>query len=380
MSLEILNQSARLLDPIMLLRYLEFAEKKGLKVSNARAKLAAKVVNDEAGIAALREKLGDTFDRYFAEVDGEISCSKVDRLNMGTLDDVNSETIATLVALAGKYHAADKCASAAEILRFAYDAIKSQSINCDWEKIQWGVLATSIISKKADNFYIFSDLAKKTKEHDNVIGRQMLMFWAPLMAFEGGKMSRLFHTFSSDVHERAFLSLVEVAHPFYVRYIILSALGERTINNSKSNSFIIDLLKIVSYSDDITAFAKALWEDYDFIAAGAMLPKLEEAIDADFFLAGGKDKILKEARRTILDGYLRTHKRTHLEALGKIVGIPAAEAETIVVELMRFSTISAKIDTVSMIVTVMPSAVDVHQKILDDLKTAHRQQVFAVNN
>lgn len=377
-SFAILNQAARLLDPIMLLRYLEFAEKQGLNVADARAKLAAKVVYDEKGIAALREKLGETFDRYFVEADGEVTCTKVDRANMGTLEDVTAETIATLVSMAGKYHAADKCSSAAEILRFAYDAIKAQSINCDWEKIQWGVLATSIISKKADNFYIFSDLAKKMS--NNVVGRQMLMFWAPLMAFEGGKMSRLFHTFSSDDHERSFLSLVEVAHPFYVRYIILAALGERSINNSKSNGFIIDLLKIVSYSDVVTDFAKALWEDHDFTAAGAMLPKIEEAIDADFFLVGGKEKILKEARRTVLDGYLRTHKRTHLESLGKLVGIPAAEAEAIVVELMRFSSISAKIDTVSMEVTVMPSAVDVHQKILDDLKPAHRQQVFAVNN
>lgn len=379
--MEILNQSARLLDPIMLLRYLEFAEKQGAKVGSALAKLRSQIVVDSDGIAALKERLGDSWERYFSELDGEVTCTKTDRLNMGGLEDVTAATISTLVALAAKYHAADKCGNAAEILRFAYDAIKAQSIDCDWEKIQWGVLATSIVSKKADNFYIFSDLAKKAKEREeSIIARQMLMFWAPLMAFEGGKMSRLFHTFSSDVHERMFLSLVEVAHPFYVRYIILSAFGERGINNSKMNSFIVDLMKIVPYSDEITALAKALWEDHDFIAAGAMLPALEKAIGADFFLAGGKEKILKEARRTILDGYLRTHKRTHLEALGKIVGIPAAEAETIVVELMRFATISAKIDTVSMEVTVMPSAVDVHEKILDDLKTAHRQQVFAVNS
>lgn len=380
MSIEILQQASRLLDPIMLLRYLEFAEKQGLNVGAARSKLASQISVDTEGIAALREKIGDVFDRYFTEADGEVTCSKVDRMNMGTFEDVKADTIANLVALAGKYHAADKCSNAAEILRFAYDAIKAQNIECDWEKIQWGVLATSIISKKVDNFYIFGDLAKKCKEQDNIIGRQMLMFWAPLMAFEGGKMSRLFHVFSSDVHERSFLSLVEVAHPFYVRYIILAALGERSINNSKTNSFIVDLLKIVPYSDAITEFAKALWEDHDFIVAGSMLPKIEAAIDADYFLAGGKDKILKEARRTVLDGYLRTHKRTQLEALGKIVGIPASEAEAIVVELMRFSTISAKIDTVSMDVTVIPSAVDVHEKILDDLKSVHRQQVFAVNN
>lgn len=378
--METLQQASRYLDPIMLLRYLEFAEKQGLKVSTAKAALQAKINYDAAGIATLRERLGDSWDRYFSETDGEVTCTKTDRLNMGPLDDVNAATISTLLSLAGKYHAADKCASAAEILRFAFDAIKTQNIECQWEKIQWGVLATSILSKKSDNFYIFTDLARKAKDQDGIIARQMLLFWAPLMAFEGGKMSRLFHTFASDINERSFLSLVEVAHPFYVRYIILAALGERSINNSKTNGFILELLNVVSYSDDVTAFAKALWEDYDFAAAGALLPKIEKIIDSDFFLAGGKDKILKEARRTILDGYLRTHKRTHLEALGKLVGIPAVEAESIVVELMRFSTIAAKIDTVSMEVTVMPSAVDVHQKILDDLKVAHRQQVFAVNN
>lgn len=118
-----------------------------------------------------------------------------------------------------------------------------------------------------------------------------------------------------------------------------------------------ELLRIIAqekhaYSDPVTEFLECLRVDFDFEGAQQKLKECEKVLRNDYFLADAADKFMGAARIVTFETFCRIHRTLPIPILADRLAMPAEDAEKWIVDLIRGSSLDARIDSANNCVVI----------------------------
>lgn len=336
-----------------------------------------------------RQKVIDTLEKY-EETTGKIQellgredvvtnlrSDKVANLEFLKKDhDVTIEMVNALYDFGNfKYSCGDYGGSADLLYQF-------RVLSTDNDKVSaatWGKLASEILSTSWDT--ALEELMKvkeniDTKLFNNPLAqlqqRTWLIHWAlfPLFNSESARDPLLDLFFSP-----AYINTIQTSCPWALRYLVAAVITGRgrSRNSGVQQKQLKDIVRIVrqeayEYTDPLTEFVRALFIDFDFEDAQRQLSRAEEVLQADFFLAGGVDAFVDNARHLIFESYCKIHARIDIKGLSATLGLNNEAGEKWIVNLIRDTRLDAKIDSSEGTVVMNHPPSSVYQQVIERTK------------
>ncbi len=258
----------------------------------------------------------------------------------------------------------------------------------------WGKLASEILTANWETALEEVQKVKEsidTKLFNNPVAqlqqRTWLIHWAlfPLFNFDGAREQILELLFSPN-----YINTIQTACPWILRYIAAAVIAARsnigadgspaTANsNSRYKNVGIqqkqlkDVVRVVKqesyeYSDPVTDFMRALFLEFDFEEAQRQLPRAEDVLRADFFLAGAADAFVDAARHLFFESYCKIHARIDLKRVSAQLGLNVDDGEKWIVNLIRDTRLDAKIDFQEGTVVMNHPNSSVYQQVIERTK------------
>jgi len=243
----------------------------------------------------------------------------------------------------------------------------------------WGRLACEILTTNWDSAM---EELQKVKEsidaklfnnpREQLQQRTWLIHWAlfPLFNYEGGRDQILELFFSPS-----YINTIQTSCPWVLRYLTAAVIGGRgrVKNTGMHQKQLKDIVRIVKqeayeYSDPVTDFVRALYIDFDFEEAQRQLPRAEEVLRSDFFLAAAGDAFVDAARHLFFESYCKIHARIDLRRLSAQLGLNVDEGEKWIVNLIRDTRLDAKIDFKEGTVVMNHPNSSVYQQVIERTK------------
>lgn len=218
----------------------------------------------------------------------------------------------------------------------------------------WGRLACRILQASWENsvtdFVAVKDAieSRSITPMDQLFQRAWLLHWS-LFVFMNQRDG--FDSCGDFFSEKIYLQTLENLCPWMLRYYALSCIiGSKKKNTMRDLLLEIQHLKHV-YSDPITQFIEALYQDFDFELAQLKLKESKEIIQNDFFMQIHTDRFMQEARMVICDVYCVINRRVDLSSLSQKLEMTEDETEKFMVDMVQKSSSpslnNAKIDSSS---------------------------------
>ena len=218
----------------------------------------------------------------------------------------------------------------------------------------WGRLACRILQASWENsvtdFVAVKDAieSRSITPVDQLFQRAWLLHWS-LFVFMNQRDG--FDSCGDFFAEKIYLQTLENLCPWMLRYYALSCIiGSKKKNTMRDLLLEIQHLKHV-YSDPITQFIEALYQDFDFELAQLKLKESKEIIQNDFFMQIHTDRFMQEARMVICDVYCVINRRVDLSSLSQKLEMTEDETEKFMVDMVQKSSSpslnNAKIDSSS---------------------------------
>lgn len=240
---------------------------------------------------------------------------------------------------------------------------------------QWQTALADFQALKDSIDFRFSHAVDQTRQ------RAWLLHWGLFVFFnqKDHNVEGLLDLFS----DRFFLQTMENLCPWLLRYyaaaFILSP--NRRKNGLKD---ILQEVQLISYqySDPITQFLEALFDQFDFTLAEAKLIECQQLIQQDFFLQGHAEKFLQEARMLICEMYCTVYQSMDLRDLARMLQLSEEETEKWMVDLVHEShhNIEAKIDSSGKQIVIVTPVKSVHKAVLETTKDLTMRSTMLANN
>lgn len=155
---------------------------------------------------------------------------------------------------------------------------------------------------------------------------------------------RLLDTFISE----AYLALVSLKIPHMLRYIAALFIRERRLKSLTKDLIHVLAQDRETYSDSLTEFLLALYQDLDFDTAKLKLKETQALLETDFFLSSNAEAIMNNARLGVFQIYCRTHQSVDIATIADKMTLPVEECETYIVGLIQNGRLTgACIDSVN---------------------------------
>jgi translation initiation factor 3 subunit E len=203
--------------------------------------------------------------------------------------------------------------------------------------------------------------------------RTWLLHWS-LFVFFNHEQNRA-HMVDFFTQER-YLNALQTAAPHLLRYLIAAAILNRGSSSTVANrrrQVLPELAALVeqemyTFRDPLTEFLRLLLVEFDFEAAQKMLKECERVCASDFFLSVVVADFMDGARTLFMETYFKIHKSIELGALSQKLELSEEEAEKWIVNLIRHSKLSAKIDSQSNQLHISNNFSSIYQQVIDKTK------------
>lgn len=236
----------------------------------------------------------------------------------------------------------------------------------------WGRLACRILQagweESVADFIAVKDAieSRGITPMDQLFQRAWLLHWS-LFVFMNQRDG--FDAHGEFFSEKIYLQTLENLCPWMLRYYTLTCIvGSKKRNTMRDLLLEIQHLKHV-YSDPITQFIEALYQDFDFELAQVKLKESQEIIKNDFFMHIHADRFMQEARMVICEVYCTINRRIDLSSLSQKLELTEDEAEKWMVDMVQKSSSpslhNAKIDSSGKQVIMSPPNKGGQQEIVD---------------
>ncbi|OAA65358.1 eukaryotic translation initiation factor 3 subunit [Niveomyces insectorum RCEF 264] len=341
----------------------EFAE--------SRKKVLAKMEQFEDETSKLRDLLGRE------DVVGNLRSDKVANLEFLKKEhDVTVEMVDALYDFGNFQYSCGNYGAAAELL------YQFRVLSTDNDKVAaatWGKLASEILTT---NWESAMEELQKVKESidaklfNNPLAqlqqRTWLIHWAlfPLFNYEGSRDQVLELLFSPN-----YINTIQTSCPWILRYVAASVISGRgrVKNMGIQQKQLKDIVRVIrqeayEYTDPVTDFVRALFVDFDFEEAQRQLPRAEEVLRADFFLAAAADAFVDAARHLFFESYCKIHARIDLKRVSAQLGLNVDDGEKWIVNLIRDTRLDAKIDFKEGTVIMNHPNSSVYQQVIERTK------------
>ncbi|CAK7199843.1 eukaryotic translation initiation factor 3 subunit E [Sporothrix eucalyptigena] len=341
----------------------EFAEQ--------RKKVLAKLEQFEAETTKLRDLLADE------DVVGNLRSDKVANLEFLKKEhDVTIEMVDALYDFGNFQYSCGNYGGAADLL------YQFRVLSTDNDKVAsatWGKLASEILTANWESALEEITKVKEmidTKLFNNPLAqlqqRTWLLHWAlfPLFNFEGARDPILELLFSPN-----YINTIQTSCPWVLRYVAASVISGRGRfrNAGLQQKQLKDIVRVIKqeayeYTDPVTDFVRALFLDFDFEEAQRQLPRAEEVLRADFFLANTADAFVDAARHLFFESYCKIHARIDLKRVSEQLGLNVDDGEKWIVNLIRDTRLDAKIDFKEGTVIMNHPNSSVYQQVIERTK------------
>lgn len=176
-----------------------------------------------------------------------------------------------------------------------------------------------------------------------------------------------------------YLNTIQTSCPHILRYLTAAAI----INKSRRRNIFNELVSVIeqeqlTYSDPITDFLRLLYVDFNFDAAHQKLKECEKVCKNDYFLSVVVEEFMDNARNFFFETYFKIHKCIDTKSLAKRLEMNEDDAERWIVNLIRSTKVSAKIDSQADQLMLANNFPSIYQQVIDKTKllTARTQQLM----
>lgn len=286
-----------------------------------------------------------------------------------------------------------------------YDPSSFHNVGPDLLQVLWGRLSCEILILEESLTAVISALnvvrsvleslasSHKISSLEALRQRTWLLHWSLFVYCSNGTrkgMDQLLDLYTSE----KYLQAITGNAPHLIRYLTASVLLTKRKSGSHGNKMMRELLRVLQHcvechalQDPIIEFITSLCIQYDFEGAQAKLASCAEVLKTDFFLHKQADLFMEEARIFIFENYCRIHSKLRLSDLADMLAMDAQTAERWIVDLIRNTDLSAKIDLKENCV-VMRSGTkgsgsrssSVYQVVLDRTKDLNIRSSLIVQN
>jgi len=248
---------------------------------------------------------------------------------------------------------------------------------------KWGVLSCNLLLQEfkeasnviaeLDEFLENSRLSKK----EMLMQRTWLLHWTLFAVFRDDKPDpKLSDILLNDKS----LIIVSLAAPHLFRYV-----GSLLILQKWLKPRIKDIVRTMqqeaaSYSDPITRFLLALYNDIDFDQAQAELQKCEQVCKSDYFLAAHWPEFEENARLLIFEAYCRIHQCINIGMIASKLNMKEEEAELWIVKLIQSAKLDARIDSEKSRVVMSKAPPSVYQQVIEKTKNLSFRSTMLLSN
>ena len=218
--------------------------------------------------------------------------------------------------------------------------------------------------------------------------RTWLLHWSLFVFWNGTRkgVDQLLELYTSD----KYLQAITANAPHLTRYFTAAVLMNKRRSGSQGTKMMRELLRVIQHcvechdaQDPIVSFVESLCIKYDFEGAQMKLANCDSALKADFFLCKQAGTFMEEARIFIFENYCRIHSKLRVSDLAEMLAMDATDAERWIVDLIRNSDLSAKIDLKENCVLMSGSGssrTSVYQSVLDRTKDLNVRSSLLVQN
>ncbi|EGC36403.1 hypothetical protein DICPUDRAFT_31942 [Dictyostelium purpureum] len=151
--------------------------------------------------------------------------------------------------------------------------------------------------------------------------------------------------------EDKYLNAIQTTCPHILRYLAVAII----VNKKKQQSNVFQrvlnaLIRVVEqesyvYRDPVTAFISNLFVKFNFDEAQAQLTLCEKVLKNDFFLHTCVEEFMENSRVCVFETYCNILENIDIDMLCKNLGIPQESSEKWIVEAIRNTRFTAKIDS-----------------------------------
>jgi len=264
-----------------------------------------------------------------------------------------------------------------------YDTASFEKSNLSLLEALWGRLSCEILlgnvetatSSLAIVRMVLESLSSshKISHYETLRQRTWLLHWGLFVFWNGTRKGTelMMDLFTSE----KYLQAITTNAPHLIRYLTAAVL----INKRRSGvKMMRELMRVMHQSSDchdikdpIIEFIDSLCIRFDFEGAQTKLAECENVLKADFFLCKQANVFMEEARVFIFENYCRIHSKLRVSDLAEMLAMDAVSAERWIVDLIRTTDLSAKIDLAENCVVMTGtsnSRASVYQTVLDRTK------------
>ncbi|KAI0464651.1 hypothetical protein LJB42_002271 [Komagataella kurtzmanii] len=238
----------------------------------------------------------------------------------------------------------------------------------------WGRLACEILLLEWNN--ALEELSKlrelidsRTSFNDPLLqlyNRTWVIHWSLFPYF---KTANGLETLCDLFFSSSYLSTIQASCPWVLRYLVVAVIS----NNSKK---LKDLVRVTAqesyqYADPFTNLIKALYLDFDFAQASQHLNDCEVILKTDFFLNNEDEnlpliskKFITNAKKLIIQVYVKCYGRISLEALSETLNLTKQELKDLISSL---DLKNATLDDEKLIIN--HTSTKIYQQVSDKVKS-----------
>jgi translation initiation factor 3 subunit E len=247
----------------------------------------------------------------------------------------------------------------------------------------WGKLASEILMQRWDEAYDDLNRLKEAIETNNTRSplellhqRTWFIHWSLFVYFNHPKgrddLVQLFLGSSSSTPNQtnAYLNTLQMTAPHLLRYLTAAVIINPRKKNERSLKELVKVIQQESYAfrDPITEFLECLYVHFDFDGAQKTLRDCTTVLQNDFFLIGGAEDFMENARLLIFETFCRIHHCIKIDMLGEKLNMSPEEAERWIVNLIRNANLDAKIDSQQGTVIMGSQMLSPYQTVIEKTK------------
>eukprot|EP00118_Oscarella_pearsei_P025606 m.308456 g.308456 ORF g.308456 m.308456 type:complete len:453 (+) comp44031_c0_seq1:16-1374(+) len=284
-----------------------------------------------------------------------------------------------------------ECGYYAEASEYLYfDKVLMPGSDKNFMNTLWGKLASEILTQNWDTAYeemqklrdIIDNSGKDVPHLQLLQQRTWLIHWGLFVFFNLSPSKGREAFIQLALYQPSYLNAIQTTCPHILRYLSTAVIVS---TSSKRRNLIKELVKVIeqeryTYQDPITEFVECLHVNFDFDGAQQKLKECETVLLNDFFLVACHDDFIESARIMIFETFCRIHQCISIGMLAQKLNMTTEEAERWIVNMIRTTSLDAKIDLKQGHVMMNAHVQSVHQQVIEKTKgLAFRSQVLSNN-
>jgi len=212
--------------------------------------------------------------------------------------------------------------------------------------------------------------------------RAWLLHWSLFPIFQTEVMHPTSHVTKllDNLLSEKSLSIISLACPHLFRYVSAALILHKRVKHLVSSTVWIIDHEVLSYSDPITRFLRALFVDIDFDKAQLELQCCAAVCKGDFFLANHWAEFEENARLLIFETYCRIHQCINIEMISTKLNMEAQDAELWIVKLIQGAKLDARIDSEKGRVVMSKAPPSVYQQVIEKTKNLSFRSTMLLSN